>query len=790
MTYTLGVDIGTSYTAAAVWRDGRASTVTLADRADSIPSAVFLREDGGLLIGDAAVRRGVLEPDRLARGFKRQLADPVPLLLGTESVTRPHLTGQLLRFVLQKVIAREGGPPAHVTLTVPAQWGDHHRQLMTQVAAEAGLTDVGLLPEPVAVAIHYAAQERLDLGASVAVYDLGGGTFDTAIVQRTPDGYELRGQPGGDESIGGEDFDDVVMNHVRRNLGNALAMLDMSDDAVLAGLQQVRTNAVDAKEALSADVDASIAVILPGLTKQIRYTRAEFEAAIRIPLLRTVDALERTMASAGVSPAQLHAVLLAGGSAQIPLVSQLLAAELGVQIVTDAHPKYATCLGAALSSASRAQAAARVAAPPPISPESLIAFEAAAPAASAGALLVQPEVVLRAAPSDIGLTAPADVTVRAAPGVRTKLRYLSARDEFVIEHHRDTRRAGRALLIAVVVVGALVAGVVLGATQGWFKSNETPPPAVTSSATTTQASSTVKTGPALTPTPTTMPTATGESAVAVATSGAGLIAVGALEDPVAQRIWRSDGTTWTAAALPRLPAGQVGQLTDVEVDPDKATIATGWLAPSADAADPKKRVGAIWVLGPVGDWTQAIAPSDIGPLTALVKLPSGWLAAGETFVDDPQGDAFVLASASGTDWKRVTATGLDGPDSLLISGMVPGPDGGVIALGSQLESAVNRSGLFFSADGSDWNLESWLPSTEGSAYADGIGLDAAGRPVVVGAQGGFNITPTLWLTENGELVPHPVEVGNGKLLDVATTPQALVIVGTLDGEAASWQLPL
>jgi molecular chaperone DnaK len=353
VTYALGVDVGTTYTAAAIWRDGKAETVPLGDRALAIPSALYLKADGGMLIGEAANRRGVLEPDRLARGFKRRLGDDAPLLLGDEQLSAPELTGHLIRWVVEKVSEREGGPPAHVTLTCPATWGDYRRQLMRQAAEAAQLTQVGLLPEPVAAAVYYASQERLAVGALVAVYDLGGGTFDASVVVKTDGGFELRGQPGGDETIGGTDFDQLVMDHVGSVLRQPWTLLDTADPAVLAGLAQVRDQAVAAKEALSSDTDATIPVILPGLTRDVRLTRGEFESAIRIPVLRTVDTLAQTIEAAGVTPQELTAVLLVGGSSRIPLVSRLLAGELGVQVAVDAHPKYAVCLGAAISAATR-----------------------------------------------------------------------------------------------------------------------------------------------------------------------------------------------------------------------------------------------------------------------------------------------------------------------------------------------------------------------------------------------------------------------------------------------------
>src|SRR5436305_14998540 len=99
MPFSLGVDIGSTYTAAAVWRDGRVQTVPLGNRANAVPSVLFLRDDGTLLVGEAAVRRGTTEPDRQAREFKRRMGDEVPILLGGQGFSAHQLIGRMPRSV-------------------------------------------------------------------------------------------------------------------------------------------------------------------------------------------------------------------------------------------------------------------------------------------------------------------------------------------------------------------------------------------------------------------------------------------------------------------------------------------------------------------------------------------------------------------------------------------------------------------------------------------------------------------------------------------------------------------
>jgi molecular chaperone DnaK (HSP70) len=182
--YSLGVDLGTTFTAAATFRDSQPEMVTLGTRAVVTPSVVFVDRDGSVVVGDAASRRENSHPDQVARGFKRRLGDPTPLILAG----RPHrvvdLMAATLRDVLTRVTESEGMPPERVVLTHPANWGPYRRGLFEDVPALAGLASAAaptapgtsVITEPEAAATHYAASRNLGDGQVVAVYDLGGGT--------------------------------------------------------------------------------------------------------------------------------------------------------------------------------------------------------------------------------------------------------------------------------------------------------------------------------------------------------------------------------------------------------------------------------------------------------------------------------------------------------------------------------------------------------------------------------------------------------------------------------------
>jgi hypothetical protein len=207
--------------------------------------------------------------------------------------------------------------------------------------------------------VFYASQERVEPGAVVAVYDLGGGTFDAAVLRKGEASFEILGAPDGVERLGGLDFDDAVFQHVMAAIGPAVAQLDPDDPAVLAGVARLREECTSAKEGLSSDTDVSIPVLLPNVRTEVRLTRAEFEDMIEPAMSQTIDALSRALNSADVKPDDLSRVLLVGGSSRIPLVAQRVSAALGRPVAVDAHPKHSVAVGAvmALAEARRAREA-------------------------------------------------------------------------------------------------------------------------------------------------------------------------------------------------------------------------------------------------------------------------------------------------------------------------------------------------------------------------------------------------------------------------------------------------
>ena len=368
--YSLGVDLGTTFVAAAVARGSRVEMITLGDRTVVAPAVVYARDDGSLVTGEAANRRAVSNPDRVGREFKRRLGDPTPVMLGGTPHAVTSLLAALLSETVAKVTETEGAPPANVVLTHPANWGPYRRELFEEVPQLAGVPQVRMITEPEAAAAHYAASRHLADGDTVAVYDLGGGTFDATVLRKRAVGIDILGSPEGIERLGGVDFDDAILAHINFSSGGALSELDLSNPQTGIALARLRQDCIAAKEALSIDTEASIPVFLPNRHFDVRLTRGEFEDMIRAQIESTIGALTRTLRSARVEPTDLSAVLLVGGSSRIPLVAQMITAALNRPTLVDAHPKYAVALGAATVGAelgapdARVDGRARASAPP------------------------------------------------------------------------------------------------------------------------------------------------------------------------------------------------------------------------------------------------------------------------------------------------------------------------------------------------------------------------------------------------------------------------------------------
>lgn len=353
--YQLGIDLGDARSVAAVCRgtDGPA-VVPLGGENTAVESLLFVYPDGSFKVGGAASICAATAEGGLVSRFKSGIGEGSAVTAGAQSFTAEAIAAAFVSWIAGRVTDREGCPPTQIAVAHPATWGSRQRQALSKALSTEGLEDVDLVSEPQAAALAYAGSARIDAGTTFGIYDSGGGTFDASVVRKLDGGaFELLDQPMASGSLSASAFDDHVLDHVRRALGDAWYRLDPVDPVLAGALAGLRRECAVAKELLSRTAEVMIPVTLPGIHTHVVVRRAEFEELVRPTVDETVDAFRRTVESSGVDIGSLDTVLLAGGGSQIPLVARLVADAVGRPISLEAEPKALVASGAALLARDR-----------------------------------------------------------------------------------------------------------------------------------------------------------------------------------------------------------------------------------------------------------------------------------------------------------------------------------------------------------------------------------------------------------------------------------------------------
>ncbi|MCI2421888.1 Hsp70 family protein [Saccharopolyspora sp. K220] len=347
----LSVDLGTSNTVAVLSAHGRPPRVVEVDGSATMPSAVFAAEDGAIIVGRDAERRARLDPSRFEPNPKRRV-DESTLLLGDNVITVTDAMAAVLHRVAEETARQLGGAqPDEVRLTHPAQWGTVRRNVLLSAARLAGFNcNLVLVPEPVAAAAHFTSfpDRTLSTGQALAVYDLGAGTFDCAIVGATQNGFAVLAEDGLAD-LGGLDVDQALLEHVGRQVSNKdpqrwQRLLRPETTGDRRAQRALREDVRAAKEALSRHPQTEVP--MPEPFEDVLVTRAELEALVRPSMLRSVELLASVLRSNGMGPQHLAGIYLVGGSSRLPLVASLIGEQLRIVPTTLDQPETAVALGA------------------------------------------------------------------------------------------------------------------------------------------------------------------------------------------------------------------------------------------------------------------------------------------------------------------------------------------------------------------------------------------------------------------------------------------------------------
>ncbi|SDP93420.1 Hsp70 protein [Actinopolyspora xinjiangensis] len=391
MPYVLGVHLGaTSTSAAVVVRDGGQwappAPFPLGSARAEVPTALGRLPDGTRLAGEAAASRAAESPEWVCTDFVTEVGTDTPLLLGGEFVPPHRLAASMVEWVADQVANRYGYPAEHIAVSHGACWGTHRTHRLHRALAELGLTDVTLLPEPLAVATDYVSRQPVSPGRSIAVGNVGGSGADATVLRRGESRWgegsvrgpgaelELRGVTVSGSRPAGRELDDLVLEQLRAELGEPLAELDPFEARHRAAAAHLRAECTRVREELSTRESAAANVVLPSFSGEVPLARLRYEELARPHLELLPEKLAQAVQSASLVPDDLEAVVLAGGPTRTPLLRRLVRERLherspaaegaGIAVRVDGSPELVAARGAAycavdVLSAATDRAAAR-----------------------------------------------------------------------------------------------------------------------------------------------------------------------------------------------------------------------------------------------------------------------------------------------------------------------------------------------------------------------------------------------------------------------------------------------
>jgi len=344
----IGIDLGTTNSLVAVWEGDKARILPNALGELLTPSVVGLDDQGQLLVGDIARERLHTHPHLTASLFKRYMGSARETQLGNRAYRAEELSAMLLRSLKADAERALGEPVHEAVISVPAYFSDAQRKA-TRIAGElAGLKVEKLVNEPTAAALAYGLEQRSE--ANFLVFDLGGGTFDVSILELFDGVMEIRASAG-DNFLGGEDFDDLIVTHFIAKVGAA----DLPDTAQPAIAQRLRREAQRVRHALGQAQVERFTLREQAREWGLEVTQGELADIVRPLLDRLRAPIERAMRDARIKVADLDEILLVGGTTRMPLVRKLVASLFGRIPSMQLNPDQVVAQGAAAQAALQAR---------------------------------------------------------------------------------------------------------------------------------------------------------------------------------------------------------------------------------------------------------------------------------------------------------------------------------------------------------------------------------------------------------------------------------------------------
>jgi molecular chaperone DnaK len=363
----VGIDLGTTNSLVAYMEGDRPVVIPGEDGLNLVPSVVALDDNGQIVVGSAARKYLVETPERAVYSVKRLMGRDVEdvrdelklfpfrlaedlaagevlrIKLGEKTFTPPEISAFILRQLKRNAERYFAAPVTKAVITVPAYFNDAQRQATKDAGRIAGLDVLRLVNEPTAASLAYGLDKKN--AETVAVYDLGGGTFDISILKLHEGIFEVIAT-NGDTHLGGDDIDNLLITIALHDIQGDLA-IDVRRNSEI--VQAIRKAVIEAKIALSADEKTTLDVEVPGGNRyQREITRAQFEQLIQPVIDRTVTPVRQAMKDAGLTAKQINEAVLVGGSTRIPRVRQLVEELFQRTPHSGLNPDEVVALGAAI----------------------------------------------------------------------------------------------------------------------------------------------------------------------------------------------------------------------------------------------------------------------------------------------------------------------------------------------------------------------------------------------------------------------------------------------------------
>lgn len=344
----IGIDLGTTNSEVAIISGGRPEVVREGGEA-ILPSCVGLDEAGNVIVGRQARNQAAAAPERTVLSVKRIMGTETRVRMGEDEYTPQEISAFILKALKERAERALGRKVRKAVITVPAYFTDAQRQATREAGEIAGLAVVRIINEPTAAALSY--ESRGEGHRRILVYDLGGGTFDVSVVGIEEGVVEVLATTG-DNRLGGDDFDALVVERLDAHLETDMGIEGARDDRLLQA--RLARAAERAKMELSDQpyvrVEEDHVASVDGEAKHLscELARADFESDVEELLTRTMQAVTTALNDADVRPSQLDRILMVGGSTRIPRIAALLAERLGQEPHGEVDPDLCVALGAAV----------------------------------------------------------------------------------------------------------------------------------------------------------------------------------------------------------------------------------------------------------------------------------------------------------------------------------------------------------------------------------------------------------------------------------------------------------